>query len=104
MVGNVDLLQLLPSWESDAYAQFFYDSLNPLTHLDAYAHGPAISFICGERDTAVPPSGALRFQPPLREKYPAAGDHVQVSFIPGMALCYTVSLLVILANNESYGA
>jgi uncharacterized protein len=75
---------LLPPGEPDAYAHYFYDHLNPLTHLAAFAHGPAISFIYGKQDSHVPPDGALRFQAALREAYPVAGDHVQVSLIPGL--------------------
>jgi dienelactone hydrolase len=69
--------------EPDAYAQYFYDHLNPLTHLEAYAHGPAISIVVGEQDTDVPPGGALRFQKALRETYPVAGERVRVKVIPG---------------------
>ena len=69
--------------EPDAYAQYFYDLLNPLTHLEAYAHGPAISIVVGEQDTDVPPGGALRFQKALRETYPVAGEKVRVKVIPG---------------------
>ena len=75
---------LLPPGESDAYAQYFYDHLNPLTHLAAFAHGPAIRFVCGEQDTHVPPDGALRFQAALREAYPVVGEHVQVELVPGL--------------------
>ncbi|HZR43869.1 MAG TPA: prolyl oligopeptidase family serine peptidase [Ktedonobacteraceae bacterium] len=73
---------LLPPGEPDAYAQYFYDLLNPLTHLTAFAHAPDIYFICGEQDTLVPPDGVLRFQAALRDTYPVAGDHVQVRLIP----------------------
>ncbi len=66
------------------YAQYFYDHLNPLTHLVAYAHAPAMYFICGEQDTHVPPDGALRFQAALRKVYPVAADHVQMSLLPDM--------------------
>jgi len=66
----------------DAYAQAFYDTLNPLTHLDAYAHGPAIRFVCGADDTHVPPDGALRFREALAGA-PSA-ERVQVELIPGM--------------------
>ncbi len=79
-----DPATLLPPGEADAYAQYFYDRLNPLTHLTAYAHGPAINFICGERDTHVPPDGAHRFQTALYQTYPGTGDNVQVHVIPGM--------------------
>jgi alpha-beta hydrolase superfamily lysophospholipase len=69
--------------EPDAYAQYFYDRLNPLTHLEAYTHAPDISFVCGEQDTHVSPDGALRFQKALRERYPDAGEKVQVTLVPG---------------------
>ena len=73
---------LAPPGEPDAYAQYFYDLLNPLTHLEVYAHGPEISFVCGQEDTHVRPDGALRFQKALRERYP--GDsRVEVKLIPG---------------------
>ena len=75
---------LVPPGEPDAYAQYFYDHLNPLTHLAAFAHGPTMYFICGEQDTHVPPDGALRFQTALRESHLVAGDHVQVRLIPGL--------------------
>jgi dienelactone hydrolase len=74
---------IMPQGEADAYARYFYDHLNPLTHLEAYAHGPAISFICGAADNHVPADGALRFQKALREKYPAAADKVRVKLVPG---------------------
>ena len=75
---------LLPPGEPDAYAQYFYDQLNPLTHLNAFEHAPAINFVCGEKDTHVPPDGALRFQSELREIHPTAAGKVQITFIPGM--------------------
>jgi uncharacterized protein len=73
----------IPQGNADAYARFFYDRFNPLTHLESYAHGPAISFICGEADNHVPADGALRFQKALGEKYPAHADKVKVKLIPG---------------------
>jgi dienelactone hydrolase len=69
--------------EPDAYAQYFYDHLDPLTHLEAFAHGPDINIIVGEQDTDVPPDGALRFQKALLEKYPSAGEKIRVKVIPG---------------------
>ncbi len=74
---------LAPQGEPDAYARYFYDRLNPLTHLDAYAHAPEIRFVCGEEDDHVRPDGAFRFQKALREKYPRAGENVRVTLIPG---------------------
>jgi dienelactone hydrolase len=76
--------RLLPPGEPDAYARYFYDHLDPMTHLAVYARGPALYFVCGERDTHVPPDGALRFQAALREAHPSAGEAVQVRLVPGM--------------------
>lgn len=83
--GMEDVLQpgnLLPTGEPDSYAQYFYDNLNPLTHLHRYADGPDIHFLCGEMDTHVPPDGALRFQSALHEAYPMTADKVTVTLIP----------------------
>jgi dienelactone hydrolase len=55
--------------EADTYAQFFYDQFNPLTHLESYAHLPAMTFECGAQDTLVPADGALRFQKALNVIY-----------------------------------
>lgn len=68
----------------DAYAQYFYDQLNPLTHLARYAHVPEITFYCGEKDTHVPADGALRFQDALRQLYPSSANSVSVQAIPGL--------------------
>jgi len=58
----------------DAYARFFYDYLDPLTHLSAYAHRPAILFACGREDQHVPPDGAQRFQAALRARDPGTAS------------------------------
>lgn len=76
--------ELIDQGVPDAYAQYFYDQLNPLTHLERYAHGPAVDFFCGENDTHVPPDGALRFQTALRRMYPENSDRVNVRLIPGL--------------------
>jgi dienelactone hydrolase len=75
---------LLPPGKPDAYAQYFFDHLNPLTHLSTYAHSPAMNFVCGEKDTHVPPDGALRFQEALQEAYPTIANRVEVNLISGM--------------------
>ena len=83
--GMQDLSQpgtLIDPGAPDAYAQYFYHQLNPLTHLSAYQHGPAISFECGANDTHVPPDGALRFQAALRQATPAAAERMRVNLIP----------------------
>ncbi|MGR6913428.1 hypothetical protein ACU635_04165 [[Actinomadura] parvosata] len=76
--------RLLPQGQAGAYAQWFYDRLDPLTHLDAYAHGPAIAFECAADDTHVPPDGALRFRDALRHAHPEAGERVRVTLHPGL--------------------
>lgn len=80
----MDPARLLPQGQADAYAQWFYDRLDPLTHLDAYAHGPAITFECGADDTHVPPDGALRFRDALREAHPRLAERVRVNLHPGI--------------------
>jgi hypothetical protein len=44
---------LLPTGESDSYAQYFYHNLNSLIHLSAYTNDSDIHFMCGEIDTHV---------------------------------------------------
>jgi dienelactone hydrolase len=73
---------LLSPGVPDAYAQYFYDQFNPLTHLNAYAHAPAITFECAANDTHVPPDGAKRFQAALRQSMPSAADHIHINLIP----------------------
>jgi len=70
--------------EPDAYAQFFYDRFNPLTHLEAYQRHTAISFECGAEDRHVPPEGVLRFQEELRETYCETPDRLRVTLHPGV--------------------
>jgi uncharacterized protein len=67
----------LPQGEADAYAQWFYDRLDPMTHIDRYERGQAILFECGGDDRHVPADGALRFAE-------AVGDSVQVNVRPGL--------------------
>jgi uncharacterized protein len=76
--------EVLSPGEPDAYARFFYDALNPLTHINAYARAPWIKFVCGAMDSHVPPDGALRFQQALQSEYPRAARHVEVKLVPGM--------------------
>ena len=64
--------------EPDAYARFFYDRFNPLTHIEYYGHLPDITFECGANDTLVPPDGALRFQEALKGIYGSKRDRLRV--------------------------
>ena len=77
-----DPTKLIPQGEPDIYAQFFYENLNPMTHLEAYLHGPRIHFVCGGDDRHVPPDGALRFKDELSTVRPDAGGAVSVTVLP----------------------
>lgn len=78
MTDFMDPSRVLPQGTADAYAQWFYDRLDPLTHLNAFARGPAITFECAADDTHVPPDGALRFQTALRSADPTMGEQIRV--------------------------
>lgn len=60
------------------YGRWLYERLDPLTHLDAYRHVPAIRFDVGGVDTHVPPDGVRRFQALLAGRHPAAGARVTI--------------------------
>lgn len=84
MHGFDDPGRLLPQGEPDSYARWFYDHLDPMTHLDRYARGPAIAFECGQADAHVPADGALRFKDALTAAHPGAGGRVRVTVHPGI--------------------
>lgn len=75
--------------EPDAYARWFYERMDPVTHPDAYAHRPAIAFECGERDDHVPADAALRFRSVLAPVYGEAQDRLRVIRHPGAGHEYT---------------
>jgi dienelactone hydrolase len=79
-----DPSRLLPQGEADSYAQWFYDHLDPFTHLGAFARGPAITFECGGDDTHVPPDGAIRFRSAFVTAYPNLADRIRVTLHPGI--------------------
>lgn len=78
-----DPSRVLPQGQPDAYAQWFYNHLDPLSHLSHYAHAPAIAFECGADDTHVAPDGALRFRDALAKAYPQSAAGVRVTLHPG---------------------
>jgi len=78
-----DPSRVLPQGEPHAYAQWFYDHLDPLSHLDHYARAPAIAFECGADGTHVPSAWALRFRDALAKAYPQAAAGVRVTVHPG---------------------
>ncbi len=73
----------------DERAQAFYDRFDPITHLDHYAHRPAINFQCGADDALVPADGALRFVDRLRERYGAQAGDLAVEVHEGVGHCFT---------------
>lgn len=78
-----------PPGQPDTYAQNCFRRRNPLTHLDDYQHGPAITFQCGDLDTQVPPDGAERFAARLRDIYRQYPDRLEVVRHSGVAHQFT---------------
>ena len=76
--------QLVQYGTVGAYAQYFYEHINPLTNLSSYDHCPAIAFECGADDDHVPPDGALRFQTALKETYKERPDRLRVNLYPNV--------------------
>lgn len=76
---------LLDQGQADRYAQWFFDALDPMTHLAAYGRDVAISFQCGAADQHVPADGAQRFRAALAEHDARAADRVQVQLYDGVS-------------------
>jgi hypothetical protein len=76
--------QLVQFGKVGAYAQFFYEHINPLTNMNGFADCPAITFECGAEDDHVPPDGALRFQTALRQTYLEQPDRLRVNLHPNV--------------------
>jgi DNA-binding MarR family transcriptional regulator len=76
--------KLMAQGEPDLYARWLYDNLDPVTHLDRYARGPAMAFECGQDDVHVPADGALRFRNALAAAHPDAAGRVRVTVHPGI--------------------
>jgi dienelactone hydrolase len=79
MHGFDNPAELLDQGQPDAYAQWFYDHLDPLTHIERYARRPAIAFECGQDDFHVRADGARRFHDALRSQYPGAAERVRIT-------------------------
>jgi len=77
--------KLLDQGEADAYAQWFYDALDPMTHLDAYRRAVAIDFQCGGADRHVPSDGAASFRDGLLERNPAAASRIRIEVHDGVS-------------------
>ena len=82
-----------PPGEADAAAQAAYDRCNPLTHLETYAHLPAISFQCGAEDGQVPPDGAARFVEALRQgDYATCPERLEAVLHPDTGHSFTTEM------------
>lgn len=78
-----------PPGTPDVEAQACYDRRNPLTHLAAYQHCPAINFQCGALDQQVPPDGAQRFATALQATYAHCRERLKVHLQPETAHKFT---------------
>lgn len=75
-----DPSRLVDQGHAGPSARSFYDQLDPMTHLDAYARGPAIAFENSAADTHIPLDGPIRFREALR----APSDHVRITAHPNL--------------------
>ncbi|MFV4912402.1 prolyl oligopeptidase family serine peptidase [Microbacterium lacticum] len=64
--------------EPDAAGRWFYEQLNPLTHLDHYQRPIRIRFDVGGVDTHVPRDGATRFHASLADASVSPAVHVVI--------------------------
>jgi len=79
-----------PVGQADEVAQACYDELNPLTHLDHYAHCPRIVFQNGAEDGQVPPAGSLQFCEALRARhYQNCPERIEAVLHEGVAHAYS---------------
>jgi len=68
-----------------AYGRWLYAQLNPITHPEHFAHGPAILFESGQDDTHIPVEAAHRFATALTKHSPTAGENITVHVAEGLA-------------------
>lgn len=71
--------------EADRYAQWFFDALNPITHLDAFGRDVAIRFDCGATDRHVPAEAAVRFRDALVERDTDSAGRILVEVHDGLS-------------------
>lgn len=67
-----------------AYGRWLYAQLNPITHPEHFAHGPAILFESGQDDTHIPVEAARRFATALTKHSPTAGENITVHVAEGL--------------------
>ena len=68
-----------------ATGRWLYSQLDPITHLEHFAHGPAILFESGQDDVHVPVEAAHRFVAALTGHSPAAAANTTVRVTKGLA-------------------
>ena len=86
--GMRDLMNpdtLIAQGEADDFAQFFFDSLNPMSHLERYRRNVRLTFLCGVQDNHVPPDGAERFKHALAVVADDCFAQVDVQLVEGMS-------------------
>jgi hypothetical protein len=69
---------LLDQGDADRYAQWFFDALNPITHLRAYERDVAIAFLSGRPTFTCRQRRPHRFRTALRDRDPRAADRIRV--------------------------
>jgi uncharacterized protein len=77
--------EVIDQGEADGYARWFFEALDPMTHLEAYERDVAVRFLCGGADEHVPAEGALRFRAALIERDPLAADRIDVKVYDGLS-------------------
>lgn len=75
---------LLDQGEPDRYAQWFFDALNPIAHLEAYEREVAIALLCGAADLHVPAEAGTRFRTALCDRDPRAAERGRVELYEGL--------------------
>jgi dienelactone hydrolase len=81
MRGIDDPETVLDQGESDPYAQWYADQLDPRRHLERYEGGVAISFELGGADHHIPAENAREFREALT---PAAQDRIRIQIHSGL--------------------
>ena len=69
----------------NAYGRWLYAQLDPITHPQHFAHGPAILFESGQDDDHVPVKAAHRFAQALARQSPRATETITIRVTEGLA-------------------
>lgn len=75
--------ELMNPGKPDAYSQFFYDQLNPITHLERYVGCPQMRLTLGEEDNHIPPENMERFKAELAKISPDDAEKIEIVYVPG---------------------